>query len=805
VSTLAYLDTVLRAEPSATLAKATMILAAAGVSVAALRRASAAVRHVAWLVGLVSAASMLLLAPIAPGISVPVVRDATTRSNASPAASVLQIEAAGVTPSASQSADSATTTSNATTPRGESRQTGHVASRGVVVRDLPRPFSSLITLRMLLSLWAIGAALVLVRAVVGHAIVARVVRRARVLTDANLLLGSSRRGTRTVRVLVSGRLATPITTGWRRPVIILPEGAAQWTDERRRIVLVHELAHIVRGDYAAQTIATLASALLWFHPLAWLAVARLKVEAEYAADDVVLSSGTTGVVYASHLLDLARAAVPMRLSAAVAVGVVRSSRVERRFRAILDDRRRRRELGWRSIAAAAVVSTLIISPLAGLKTVARAMTARDASRVAKRAANAVVQLSAPQRTAPGVRRNQDSTVEQTIAAVAGARLQLVLETGGGVIVRGWDSSRVRMRARLGGEEWREVRLGLVRDGRDAHLTSRFEGGGTHSTELWFEIWVPHRTDVDLTSAGGSVEIDHVVGSFSGTTGGGTIRVHDATGEANLSTGGGDIVISDTHLGGTISTGWGAVRIQNNSGDLRAFSTGQRETIRPGRSDSVWNPRPPAWPIDGGAHNVSITNTNGSCVALSVGDFAPSTNYYGGERPITANGPVSISKPGGSIQIASAPAGATVSTGGGRIVIDSSDKSVVASTGGGDVELRATSGDAVASTGSGSVSIRVVGSRGTSHNINVCDGHGRVTLELPADIDATFELETAYTDNHPNPTTIDSDFGLTRTESHEWDDRYGTPRKFVRATGTIGSGANLIRVTTVNGDIVVRRR
>jgi DUF4097 and DUF4098 domain-containing protein YvlB len=81
----------------------------------------------------------------------------------------------------------------------------------------------------------------------------------------------------------------------------------------------------------------------------------------------------------------------------------------------------------------------------------------------------------------------------------------------------------------------------------------------------------------------------------------------------------------------------------------------------------------------------------------------------------------------------------------------------------------------------------------------------VTLELPADIDATVELETAYTDNHPKPTTIDSDFGLTRTETHEWDDRYGTPRKFVRAKGTIGSGANVIHVSTVNGDIVVRRR
>jgi beta-lactamase regulating signal transducer with metallopeptidase domain len=794
VSTLSFLDTMLRAEPSATLAKVTLILAAGGLSAIALRRSSAAVRHLIWLAGLVSAASMMLLAPIVPGIPVSVVRDVATFSSVSPSAN----GPAGVVPNAKMTAD-------APVPGVESRQTRRVASYEAVVRDVPRALSSLLTLGTLLAIWAIGAALLLARAVVGHAIVARLVHRARGLTGADLLLGSDRLGARHVRVLVSDRIATPITTNWRRPVIILPESAAQWSDERRRIVLVHELAHIVRGDCAAQTVATFALALLWFHPLAWLAVVRLKAEAEYAADDVVLSSGTTGVVYASHLLELARAAAPMRLSAAVAVGVVRSSRVERRFRAILDDRRSRRGFDWRSIAAAALMSTVVMSPLAGVKTVARAMTVRAASRDAKTVVQLPAPAPAPRSTAPSVRRDVDSTVEKTIEAVAGARLQLVLETGGGAILRGWDSSRVRMRARLGGEDWRDVRLALAREGRDAHVTSKFASGGTHGTELWFEIWVPRHTDIDVTSAGGSLEIDHIIGSFSGTTGGGTIRVHDATGEANLSTGGGDIVISDTHLGGTVSTGWGAVRIQNNSGDLRAFSSEQNATIQPGRSDPAWNPRPPAWPIDRETHEVSITNTNGSCVALSVGDLASPTSYYVGERPITATGPVSISKPGGSIQIALALAGATVSTGGGRIVIDSSDKSVVASTGGGDIELRATSGSAVASTGAGDVSIRVVGSRGTSHNVNVCDGHGRVTLELPADIDATFELETAYTDNRPNPTTIDSDFGLTRTETHEWDDRYGTPRKFVRATGTIGSGANLIRVTTVNGDIVVHRR
>ena len=338
MSSISYLDTMLSAEPSATLAKVTLILAAAGLSAIALRRSSAAVRHLVWLAGLVSAASMMLLAPIVPGISVSVVRDGATLSNAAPSA----IEAAVVAPNATMTADP-------TTPGSGSRQTRGVASYRAVVRSVPRALSSLLTLDTLLAIWAIGAALLLARAVVGHAIVARLVHHARVLTGADLLLGSDRLGARHVRVLVSGQIATPITTNWRRPVIILPETAAQWTDERRHIVLVHELAHVARGDCAAQTVATFALALLWFHPLGWLAVARLKAEAEYAADDVVLSSGTAGVVYASHLLELARATVPMRLSAAVAVGVVRSSRVERRFRAILDDRRPRRGLaGGRS-------------------------------------------------------------------------------------------------------------------------------------------------------------------------------------------------------------------------------------------------------------------------------------------------------------------------------------------------------------------------------------------------------------------------------------------------------------------------
>ena len=152
-----------------------------------------------------------------------------------------------------------------------------------------------------------------------------------------------------------------------------------------------------------------------------------------------------------------------------------------------------------------------------------------------------------------------------------------------------------------------------------------------------------------------------------------------------------------------------------------------------------------------------------------------------------------------------PDGAVVSTGGGRIDIGSSEKVVVASTGGGDITLRRVGGSAVASTGAGNVTIDVVNAPEAAHSIDVCAGNGRVDLYLPAAIDASFELETAYTDNFARRTNIESDFPLRQSETQDWDDANGTPRKFVRATGVVGGGHGLIRVHTVNGDIVVHRR
>ena len=132
--------------------------------------------------------------------------------------------------------------------------------------------------------------------------------------------------------------AVPMTWGWLRPVVWLPHDAEGWTPERLRVVLLHEVAHIQRGDWLWQTVASCLCALYWFHPLAWLLHRRLHLESERACDDCVLQTGVPPASYAQHLLDVARALKSLRGAPRAAVTMARSSQIETRIRAILASR-----------------------------------------------------------------------------------------------------------------------------------------------------------------------------------------------------------------------------------------------------------------------------------------------------------------------------------------------------------------------------------------------------------------------------------------------------------------------------------
>ena len=167
-----------------------------------------------------------------------------------------------------------------------------------------------------------------------------------------------------IAILQSAHPSLLVTCGLFRPKIILPAGAERWADERRHVVLAHEIAHIRRGDWAVQLAAETLRAIYWFNPLVWIACRRLRHESEYACDDAVLDSGIGAADYASHLLDVARQAVGQRTPLVAAPAIAHPSTLERRISAMLTNQRHRAPLSGRAWAAAALSALAIAVPIA---------------------------------------------------------------------------------------------------------------------------------------------------------------------------------------------------------------------------------------------------------------------------------------------------------------------------------------------------------------------------------------------------------------------------------------------------------
>jgi beta-lactamase regulating signal transducer with metallopeptidase domain len=150
-----------------------------------------------------------------------------------------------------------------------------------------------------------------------------------------------------VQLLRSERTLMPIVCGILRPVVLLPASADDWSEERRRMVLLHELTHVTRKDCLTQMLGQMACAFYWFNPLVWHAARRLRVEREQACDDYVLSIGTKPSDYAHHLLEIARYLQEhsvFQWSHTTTVAMARRSQLEGRLLAILSAEGKRRAM-----------------------------------------------------------------------------------------------------------------------------------------------------------------------------------------------------------------------------------------------------------------------------------------------------------------------------------------------------------------------------------------------------------------------------------------------------------------------------
>lgn len=334
----------------------TVILALAAVATLLLRRAAAALRHLVWGLAVFGLLAAPVLSALLPRWEVPL-------------ASLKRSAAAELVPEIYLQKTPAADAANASRTPGE-REPGaptvgsSLAAAGGGHGVFYQVGGLLLVLGALAVGLRIGAGWLGVRRLLRAAPEVRDPQWLTLLHDAQRELGVRRR----VRLLRSQRSGTPLCAGTLHPAIVLPRQAHSWSAARRRLVLLHELAHIRRYDCLTQLVAQAACALHWFNPLVWLAASRMQSERELACDDLVLGAGTLPSTYAADLLELARglAPAPARLAAA-SVAMVGRGRLAHRLTALLDGRRSHRPVSRRALGAAVVVAAALIIPLTCLR------------------------------------------------------------------------------------------------------------------------------------------------------------------------------------------------------------------------------------------------------------------------------------------------------------------------------------------------------------------------------------------------------------------------------------------------------
>ena len=396
-------------------AKASLVLAVAALAATTLRRASASARHFVWTLGLLSALAAPALSLALPRWELPIVTFAAAPPTAIDAAEPSAPMAAPLRANRQQAA--ARSTDAAGVP---------AASDRAGARPLTLPSWPILAL----AIWALGAAIILTRLVVGLLAVQWLSRRTPVVTSAPWLAQArslaTELGLSGVRFLRGAAGTMPMAWGIVRQSVLVPADADTWPAHRVRVVLLHELAHVKRRDCLTHLVAQLACAAYWFNPLVWMAARRLRAERERACDDLVLASGTRGSDYADQLLDIARVMQSGRFPAVFAgasLAMAQRSQLEGRLIAILDPSVPRRGLSRLRAASVAAAFTMAMIAIASVQPWAeerRGTLDAPSADAAPSAPAAVTQISEKESEQPSVQLASESRVEAVRGGVKGA-------------------------------------------------------------------------------------------------------------------------------------------------------------------------------------------------------------------------------------------------------------------------------------------------------------------------------------------------------------------------------------------------
>ena len=265
------------------------------------------------------------------------------------------------------------------------------------------PTNRSVVIPWLAAIWMVGAAVCFGRFMIGWIRLYRLrAQSSSAPTSLQTLVtklseGIRFRGNISIRTLDS--ITAPLSFGVLRPTIIFPENH-NWNREELHMALTHELAHIRRWDSAFLWIAEFCRALLWFNPLVWVVLRKMRMADERAADDAVLCNGSEPQSYANLLLALARKSVSSLPSPSAASAMAQPSTIRVRIERVLDDQQYRRAASLSTILFFALLALSAAVIVGGATTAAAQENGESKSETEEKAATTSTETKLPFKAVP---------------------------------------------------------------------------------------------------------------------------------------------------------------------------------------------------------------------------------------------------------------------------------------------------------------------------------------------------------------------------------------------------------------------
>jgi protein TonB len=115
---------------------------------------------------------------------------------------------------------------------------------------------------------------------------------------------------------ISDAIASPVTFGFRKPVVLLPARFPELDAQIQEAILCHEVLHVRRHDWLFTVAEELVRAVFWFHPAIWWLLGEIGLAREQAVDRQVIELTQHRDTYLDALLAIAGAKPQLDLAPA---------------------------------------------------------------------------------------------------------------------------------------------------------------------------------------------------------------------------------------------------------------------------------------------------------------------------------------------------------------------------------------------------------------------------------------------------------------------------------------------------------